>query len=233
MLLRRWNMARYNNPDKVAGRGGEDYDGPKPKKKKKKVPADADGVAAATLPEEEGLRPSTSRSACQNNNILVVPSLASAASSAAISGEQRMQSSATTTQAASKHRLRTKDRPNANMESATVTLCGDGSWSAKQSKTDDKQRCHQDFGRIRQLSLSNRQLSNNHNEMIPDLIIDLNKVDDDDEGEDRTIALLENECIKLTHVMSLLRERHCKYTEEWFVLETRLKRASEELDAAR
>ena len=142
---------------------------------------------------------------------------------------------AVTTYAASKHRLRTRDRPNANtnMESATVTLHGGGPWSAKNSTSDDKQRLHPNFGRIRQLS--NRQSSNNNNqnEIMPDLVVDLNKVDDDDEVEDRTISLLENECIKLTHVMSLLRERHCKYTEEWFVLETRLKRASEELDAAR
>lgn len=237
MLLRRWNNARRNNPDKVAGRRGEENDAPKPKKETTKVPADADGVAAVTLPEEG----STSQSACQNrrqkrtdNNVLVVPSVTLSASSTAKLGEQqKMVSAAATTDAASKHRLRTKDRPNANMESATITLHGGRPWSAKNSISisDDKQRLHPNFGSIRQLS--NRQSSNNHNEMMPDLVVDLNKVDDDDEVEDRTISLLENECIKLTHVMSLLRDRHCKYTEEWFLLETRLKRASEELDAAR
>lgn len=102
--------------------------------------------------------------------------------------------------------------------------------SGKNSKKNIKQNHHQNIRHIRQLT--NRQASDNNIEVMP--AREFNSIDDDDDaGEYRNITLLEKECTNLTHILSLLRERHCKYTEEWYVLENRLKSASEELEAAR
>ncbi len=125
----------------------------------------------------------------------------------------------------------TNTRPTNTVRSFDASLREDEPRSAKY-KRGDKQLCHPSFSHTRQVA--QRQSPNNMNKnMMPDSTIDLNNVDADKGSDDRTISLLETECINLTYVMSLLRDHQCKYTEEWFVLENRLKIASEELGAAK
>ena len=61
------------------------------------------------------------------------------------------------------------------------------------------------------------------------------EIDNCDYGDDREIAHLESECVKLSEMMSQLLLYRCdrKYTQEYYDLELRLKNATEELEAAR
>ena len=76
-------------------------------------------------------------------------------------------------------------------------------------------------------SINDNNNSNNNN--LSPSSINNNSTTPNTPDDEETINHIENECLKLTFEMNKIR----KYTQEWFILETKLNNATEELDAAR
>ena len=79
------------------------------------------------------------------------------------------------------------------------------------------------------LSIINDNNNSNNNNLSPSSINNNSTTPTNTPDDQEAINHLENECLKLTFEMNKIR----KYTQEWFILETKLNNATEELDAAR
>jgi len=78
-------------------------------------------------------------------------------------------------------------------------------------------------------SINDNNNNSIHDNLSPSSINNNSTTPTNTPDDQETINHLENECLKLTFEMNKIR----KYTQEWFILETKLNNATEELDAAR